>query len=412
MRSALPIALLLAAAACSDAGGDANQPAVSDSAGIAIVQHTAQGWERAPTWALSAEPIAVIGGEEDATAIDLTNSQVGALLPDGRVLAMSMQPAQLYVFSADGATPGLLGRGGEGPGEYRFLSAVLTLGGDTVAGYDLFKRKALLFDAGGESLGAIDFPMTGTPIPPLLMGRLTDGTWVFQTINPLAEPPEGSSGVYRQDTPVLTWRDGGEALDTSFTVLGPMLEQGTITAGGQSMTMGRGIGFGANSFVGGSQDMIWSTTGDKFTIVGHDATGALKREIRVSLPAVPVSEADKEQFKGVLREALEQARSMAPADMIEAELEKVERTTFAQMRPGIGQMLVDRMGRVWATPGLPQVDSTVTWGVFDREGGLLGKVVLPGGTLFAASEDRIVVRREDDETGLIRLEVWGVQRDQ
>jgi hypothetical protein len=117
MRSALPIALLLALAACSDAGGDANQPAVTDSAGIAIVQHTAKGWERAPTWALSAEPIAVIGGEEDATAIDLTNSQVGALLPDGRVLAISMQPAQLYVFSADGATPGLLGRGGEGPGE-------------------------------------------------------------------------------------------------------------------------------------------------------------------------------------------------------------------------------------------------------------------------------------------------------
>jgi hypothetical protein len=82
------------------------------------------------------------------------------------------------------------------------------------------------------------------------------------------------------------------------------------------------------------------------------------------------------------------------------------------MRPGIGQMLVDRMGRIWATPGLPQVDSAVTWGVFDSEGDLLGKVVLPGGSLFAASEDRIVVRREDDETGLIRLEVWGVQRDQ
>lgn len=412
MRSALPFALLLAVAACSDAGGDANQPAVRDSAGVAIVEHSAQGWERAPAWALSAQPIAVIGGESDDGSIDLTNSQLGAILADGRVLAMSMQPAQLYVFSADGSTTGLLGRGGEGPGEYRFLSALFSLGGDSVAAYDLFKRQVLYFDADGESLGALEFPMTGTPIPPLLMGRLNSGTWVFQSFNPMAEPPAGTTGVYRQDAPVLTWHAGSEAFDTSFSVLGPMLVQGTISAGGQSMTMGRGIGFGANSFIGGSADVVWSTTGDKFVISGHDSSGALKREIRVALPIAPVSEADKEQFKSVLREALEAARNMAPADMIDSELKKVEETPFADNRPAIGQMLVDRLGRIWATPNLPQVDSTTTWGVFDGEGTLLGKVVVPGGTLFAASEDRIVVRREDEATGLIRLEVWGLQRDQ
>jgi hypothetical protein len=58
------------------------------------------------------------------------------------------------------------------------------------------------------------------------------------------------------------------------------------------------------------------------------------------------------------------------------------------------------------------IDSSATWAVFDAEGSLLGKVVVPAGMLYAASDDRIVIRREDDETGLVRLEVWGLQRDQ
>jgi hypothetical protein len=98
--------------------------------------------------------------------------------------------------------------------------------------------------------------------------------------------------------------------------------------------------------------------------------------------------------------------------MLDSELAKVEETPFADNQPAIGQMLVDRLGRIWVTPNTPMVDSTATWGVFDPEGTLLGKVVVPAGTLYAASEDRVVIRREDDETGLIRLEVWGLQRDQ
>jgi hypothetical protein len=412
MRAALPLLVLATLAACADAGGDANQPAVRDSAGVAIVEHTAQGWERAPSWQLTAEPLAVVGGEADDGSIDLTNSQVGSMTSDGRVLAATMQPPQIYAFSADGKTSTMLGRGGEGPGEYQFVMSILPLGDDSIAAYDLMKRRAVLFNAAGEALEPIEFPMIGTPIPPMLMGRLNDGTWVFQSFNPMAEPPEGTTGVYRQDMPVLTWRAGSEAFDTAYSLLGPMLKQGEVSMGTQSMTMGRGIGFGANSFLGGSGDLIWSTTGNAFVIAGHDTAGALKRVVRVGLPVRTVSEADRERFKAAMREQFEQMRSMVPPGFLEAELAKIEETPFAETHPAIGQMLVDRLGRIWATPNTPMVDTTATWGVFDAEGTLLGKVVIPAGTLYAASEDRIVIRREDDETGLIRLEVWGLQRDQ
>jgi hypothetical protein len=338
---------------------------------------------------------------------------LGSMLEDGRVVAATMPPTtQIYLFSADGATTTPLGRGGEGPGEYQFLGALFPLGGDSIVAFEAMKRRALVFNGAGEVLDPMQFPMGGTPIPPILVGRLANGTWLFQTINPMAQPPEGETGVYRLDMPVLTWRPGAESYDTAFSLLGPMAKQGTVSAGGQSMTMGRGIGFGANSFVGGSGSTMWSTTGDRFVIAGRDTSGVLKREVRVALPIRAVTEADRERFKDVIREQMQRFASMLPPGMLESELARIDETPFADNHPAIGQMLVDRLGRIWVTPNLPLVDSTATWAVFDAEGSLLGKVLVPAGTLYAASDARIVIRREDDETGLVRLEVWGLQRDQ
>lgn len=409
MRPTASVLLVLLAAACGGGGGaGSTEAAVRDSAGVSITEYPAAAWNSAPMWGVTAAPIATIGGDDEA--VDLTSSQVGTLLPDGRLVAASMQPAQVYVFNPDGTQQGTLGRSGEGPGEYRFLSRLLALGGDSVLGYDLFSRRGMLFDADGESLGFVEFPMTGVPIPPLLTGRLADGTWMFQVTNPMEEPPEGTSGIYRLPTPVLTWREGAEVYDTVFSSLGPMLIQGTVSMGTESMTMGRGVGFGANSFVDGSQDVIWSTTGEQFVIDGHDATGALQRSIRVNLPVRQISEGDKEAYREVLREALRRVASMAPPELIQSEIDKVDEMPFAPQHPAIGQMLVDRQGRVWATINTPLVDSVAVWGVFDPDGTLLGRLTLPAGNLYAASDDRIVVRIEDKETGLVRLEVLGILR--
>jgi hypothetical protein len=414
MRSPLVVlapALLLLAAGCGggEGGGADARSSTRDSAGVTIVEHAAGVWDAAPEWGLSPRPLAVIGGDiTDDAELDLSNSQVGALLPDNRLLAASFQPAQLYVFNADGSTQGTLGREGEGPDEYQFLSTLLDLGGDSVAAYDLFKRYVILFDADGAGLGRIEFPLTGTPIPPQLIGRLDDGTWVFQIFNPLAEPPDDAPAIYRLPYPVLTWRDGAEGFDTTFTLLGAESERSSVEAGGRSVRLGRGIAYGANPFVGARGDLIWSTTSDVFTLTAHDAAGALRREVRLQRAPRAVTEADRERFKALVREQLERVRAMMPPGMVESELAKVDQTTFAENYPRIGQMLVDRLGRVWATPDIPVLDTLLTWGIFSPEGELLGKVRLPQGTLFAAADDRVVVRREDNETGLVSLEVWGL----
>jgi hypothetical protein len=400
-------------AACGSEGGAGDgAAAVRDSAGIAIVEYPASAWDSATAWSLSPAPLATVPNDPADTTIDLSNSQVAALLDDGRLIAASIQPPQLYVFNPDGTQQGLLGRGGEGPGEYRMISALLVLGGDSVAAYDFFTRNAKLFDVDGEAIGDVQFPMGGSPIPPLLVSRLNGPTWLFQVINPLAQPPEGSSGAYRNEEPVLVWRPGAAALDTVLMLPGASMVQGTLDVAGQSIPMGKVVGYGANTFVGGHGDLIWSTGGDRFVLTARDTAGTVRREVRIPLPPRPVSEADKEAFKAALRVQWEQARAFgAPADMVDGELRKIEEeTVFADNRPAIGQMVVDRLGRIWVTPDAPTVDSTLTWGVFDAEGSLLGRLRLPKGNLLTASEDRVVLRVEDDETGLVRLEIWGLNR--
>src|SRR5690606_24881247 len=111
MRHAAFSGLLVAAAsliACSGSGGDqSTEAAVRDSAGVTITEYPAGAWDSAPRWAVTTQPLATIGGNDDS--VDLTNSQFGTLLADGRVIAASMQPAQVYVFNPDGTQQGTLG---------------------------------------------------------------------------------------------------------------------------------------------------------------------------------------------------------------------------------------------------------------------------------------------------------------
>jgi hypothetical protein len=381
---------------------------VRDSAGVAIMEYPDQAWDAAPEWTVSAAPLAVIGDDPEQTDLDLSTSSLGTLLSDGRLLAATMQPAQIYRFTADGKADGTLGRAGDGPGEYRFVMGMTRLGADTVAVYDIFKRVALLFQGGGEALGTVQFPITGTLVPPMFNGRLDDGTWVLQIINPMAEPPEGSPEIYRVDGPVLAWRDGMEGFDTLFSLPGQAVTWGEIEAGGQRLSMGRQVGYGANAFLGVHGRTIWATGGERFVIRGYDSAGTQIREIRMNRPARPVTEPERERFRTVLREQYQKVGGMLPPGMLESELAKIDQTKFAAAHPEISLMTVDLVGRLWVSPDLPVIDSVQNWRIFSPTGTLIGRIRLPQGSLLSATIDRVVVRQEDPETGLVRLEVWGL----
>ena len=416
------IALALLAACGGDGAGSAAgaaKAAVRDSSGVAIWEYSAAGWAAAPELKLSAQPLTTVGGEEGDTTMDLSAGIVGAsaasvgrLLPDGRIVLVAGQPAQILMVDTTGKKSGTIGRPGEGPGEYRMVTQLHLMRGDTLVAYDVMRRKGILFGLDGSSRGERDFPTAGRlPIAPTIIGILNDGTSIHRMdgFDP-APPSGGDANSYQLPLPIVALVPGGMRYDTLFVSKGIEMYSSTMSFQGQTATIPRAVAFGKVPLVVVGSDAIWFTPADRFELHRHGTGGALLQVIRVEMPQRPVASSDQEEFKRVMREALTRLKSMAPPALIDAEIKKVDETHFAAHLPAIGQLMTDPTGAVWANVGGSPLDSTTTWGVFGSDGALQGRVTLPKGTLFAAGKDRVVVRREDPETGLIRLEVWGITR--
>ena len=405
------VALMALITAC---GGSAKTPSAAanrDSAGIAISEYPADAIDKASAWKLSQAPLATIGAEDGDSAIDLSTTMLGTLLPDGRTLVVTMQPSEVLVFDPAGKKTGMIGRGGSGPGEYRFVMQLLRFGQDTVFVFDAGSRKGMTFLAsGGPMLGDRAFPVPGDrPIPPLLIGRLDNGVFVHNGAPLIPTPPPGVKGYFRLPMPVLGLRPGATTYDTLFQTVAGLAHASSFEMGDSSIAIGRAVVYGPTTQVAVHGNSIWHSIADRFEVEARDTAGKVTMIIRMDLPARPVTEDAKEKFKVALRDGLNRMKSMIPPPILASELKKVDETVFAENFAGIGQMTVDATGALWVTTG-SITDSTTTWAIFDKAGALQGAVVLPEGMLLSVQANRLVLRREDEETGVVRLEVWGLTR--
>ena len=422
MRRSLLLPLILLAACGGDKaapGGGIVEAKVRDSSGIAIREYPASSWEAAKQFTLSAKPLMAVGGEEGDTTIDLSagimgasSASVGRLLPDGRIVVVAGQPPQMMVIDTTGKKSGVIGRAGEGPGEYRLVTQLLQIGSDTLLAFDMLRRKGILLGLDGSSRGERDFPTVGSlPIPPTILGVLNDGTTIHRgdALDPRPQAG-GDPNSYQLPLPIVALVAGGARYDTLFMVPGIEMYSSTFSAGGQNTAIPRQIGFGKVPQLAVGPEAIWFTPSDKFEVHRRSTGGALLEVIRIDLPTREVTDADKAEYKRVLTEALTRLKTMVPPAIISGEIKKLDETKFATRFPALGQLLVDPTGALWANISGSPLDSTTTWAVFDATGSLQGRVTLPKGGLFAVGKDRLVVRREDPATGLVRLEVWGFTR--
>jgi hypothetical protein len=423
MRHPLSLLALVLLAAC---GGDktggtsaAVEAKVTDSSGVSLWEYSQASWDAAPQIALSAAPLLTIGGEEGDTTLDLSAgimgaaaASVGRLLPDGRIAIVAGQPPQIMLIDTMGRKSMNIGRAGEGPGEYRMPTQLLMIGGDTLLAFDVMRRKGVLFGLDGSSRGERDFPVAGQlPIAPQIIGVLNDGTSIHRMDGFDPTPPAGGDkDSYQLPLPIVALIPGGARYDTLFVTKGVEMYSSTMTFQGETAAIPRQIGFGVTPLVTVGSDAIWMTPAKTFELQRRSSGGALMQIIRVALPPRAVTPADQEEFKRVFKDALERLKSMAPPALIDAEIKKLDETRFATSLPAVAQLVVAADGALWANVGGSPLDTTTTWGVFGTDGKLQGRVTLPKGTVFAVGSDRVIVRREDPETGLIRLEVWGLTR--
>jgi len=346
----------LAASACGGAeGGATGAPAVRDSAGVRIVDHTGEAAE----WSLGAPTLDL--GEAEREGPEQFYRVAGAtLLRDGSVLAVADGGSgEIRLFdAASGVHLETWGGRGEGPGEFMAPGRLQRLSGDSLAVWDFRAEQLTILDPSGSFVRRI-----GTPQVPnaelvtvledgsaLLTSRLLRVTRTFEMT----------------DLHLLHVGVDGEALDTVETL--PYTRYGQIGEEGAYLLASPHLE--ATTYVAGDVGGYWVAGGREAEVRRHAPTGE-----PAAIARWP--EGDRRVPDGVAEAALRERLEDAPEDRQAAIRRQEADRPVADRTPTSG----------WATPGVdgslwvevfewPDAEGT-SWRVVAPDGRILGRVRTP-----------------------------------
>ena len=152
-------------------------------------------------------PLARIGDEPEEPLYDVCGIVV---LPSGGFVIGEGSTNTLRFFDSDGSLTKVVGRSGEGPGEFTRLYWVRRYG-DRLFAYDSSQRRLSEFTLGGDLVGTV----TVNPVPPyvaaLVTGVFSDGTFLVRGISMPQSPTHPV--VRREETALLRHDRDGNFID-------------------------------------------------------------------------------------------------------------------------------------------------------------------------------------------------------
>lgn len=360
----VPVLVLLAA--CGGDGGGASAFSVRDSAGVAIADNTAPAWGEGEGWRVVPEPVLDIGGAEGEPAYQL--DRVGSVLRlgDGRIVVANAGSREIRFYDARGRHLRSAGREGGGPGEFKGMSWLGRLAGDTLGVWDHASSRLSLFSPAGDFLRAAPVRVPDAMFA-LVEGAFGDGT-LLMTSAGTANFREGTH-TGRDTVPYLRYTTAGALRDTVGRFAYDQTFSMTGDEGG-GFAMRLPVPFGPRTHVETRGDRVYVGDSEHARVAVLDTAGTLRRLIRWPAEARKVTPEEIEEYK---RSSLEQVDASF-RQMQERVLAKVP---FPETKPAYQGLAVDAEGNLWlkgfAAPG----EETAAWTVLDAEGRLLGTVRLP-----------------------------------
>lgn len=378
---------------------------VRDSAGIAIVENTAEGM-----WGADDAP--AIATELDiGTADGPPETQFGAITgvtadSDGNIYILDTQAQRVRVFDAEGGFLREMGGAGTGPGELsQAATGILRVSGDTIIVPDMMQQRVNRYAPDGTSAGS--FPMLLAGGIPIRWDVTPDYTMVHQ-IRRFVMPGQASPGgdaapAEPTGDPVVSRALDGTVLDTLFT-----LPPGqSFQMGGNSMRMKL---FEAEPVWDLAPDgRMYSGMNDQFRIEVRNPAGELERILTLPRERRAVSESDRTNMLDMLREMM--GEQGAPPAAVEQFLTMVQ---FADFYPAFATLTAGPDGQLWvqrirsaesfAELGgdfNPQDLGADEWDIFDNQGRYLGVLELParftpfhvdGRTIYGVTKDDLDVQ--------------------
>lgn len=369
---------------CTGTDDAARVPAVSDSAGIRVVQTPGDVVQYDGAWRVSADPAVTIGSASGDEAYLFDRIMGVERLSDGRWAVADMGSSQIRFFDARGRHVQSVGAQGQGPGEFRQVMALQKLAGDTLAVMDGFSFVHILAPTGAFA-GMITLgrrPSLGITAP---AGAFRDGTLLARitsaTPQQLTEPHTMTHSLSR----VRLERDASDAI--SLVVLDTL---GTWPA--RRLVPGwrggaEGVEFELAPILALMSDGI--VVGDPGTneIRLYDAKGSLVTLVRRDWTPEPVTDEHiarrREQYVNMPGEG------GAPVSerLLQQRAEIAEQWKFADHLPAFSRLVVDADDNIWLRDYVPAEETVgqwhaaplhaTRWTVLNRAGETLAHIELP-----------------------------------
>lgn len=393
----LSAAVLVAALVACGGGGDGGAhptAAVRDSAGVRIVESPAALADRELGWTVAPEPSLDVGGDE-APETQFYQVTGAARLSDGGVAVTNAGTEEIRVFDATGAFLGSAGGQGGGPGEFRAMTLVAVLPGDSILLYDTRNvRFSVMAPAPSFARSFEPDPETGGNLRPF--GVLANGGIAAQG-TPVFSGSVASGTVLSPPRPLVILGPAGSLEAVADTY--PSEPRFFESTQGFSITR---IPFAAAPQYAVSADRVLAGPGDRYEVRAYDGDGRLAALIRLDRPPRPVTDAD-------IDVAVERSLARAREEARPALRRSYQAMPFPDAMPAYARILVDGTGLLWVEDyRAPGQDEPQTWTVFDSDGQALGRVTVPDDLYVdEIGEDWVLghTRDELDETHIVLHEL-------
>ena len=363
---AFPVMLV---AACGwGADGQRSAVAVSDSAGVRIVDN---GSFDSGVALVVGEPVYRLGDEEEE--YQFVSIAGGALRPDGTAVVADRGTNEVIVVNSVGGIAWAAGGQGEGPGEFSGLSSV-GWQGDTVVAHDAgLRRVTYLVD--GESL---DSDLLPDPLSFVRAEWIGDGRMVVSPggYGPISDDPwitmalvGHDLGSPRADT--LLVYEFAQGIPSMDAIANPFRAFGTVAVRGSRIAYGRGDHAEIRiTAADGTLEQIWRWEHPRASVTAEMWTAYAAR--RMESPGRR-SDSEMRQYLAQLREAAQDPL------------------------PAFSAFHLDAAGRVWVRDFDPSTTIPTTFELFGGDGRWLGEVELPARTEILDAGEKFILAVERDE---------------
>lgn len=346
-------------------------------------------------WSVGPEPLVSIGVVDGAAPYLFDGVTAVRLLPDGRIVVGDAGSATVRVYDQAGVFQRQMGRSGQGPGEFGYITSIWVAKPDTLLVYDRRNLRLSRLLVSGELLGSVTLRPDGGP-PETYLGRLGDGTHLIRWLRAggqMSEEPLADS--------VLVGRFEGDSLHSVVSVSAGMRRiyvQGNPGYSGPLPFSPHPLG----ALIG---DTLFRSDGLAGLVEAVDAEGWAVRSFTVPVPAWSVRDAEARLAPHLDKEYA----SHSPR------LSSVQGVTEV---PTLSDMLADSESLLWVKAYDPATDSHATWRprtggewwVLRTDGKVVARVGMPEGFRpMEVTRDR-VAGVTLDALGVERVAVFALRR--